>query len=339
MKLDPVAFVLKAHNNSVLNKVIKTFGNTEKLEKTMGSVSKIGFGKLNLTESLMPIGKSRPGKKAESIEFIVVHDTGNNNIGANAKLHAKYLQNDPGVSWHYTVDEEGAYHNIPDDEIGYHAGDGLRDFGLTDTFIKASTNKPSIEIIEGKYVINGIKTEIEAPMAEDRLGISEDITPMGIYTEIGENGNYYINNTYYNKGYKLISNAGGGTRGIGIESCVNEGGSLFSTWQNLAKLVAKLLVENNLGLNRVMQHNHFSGKNCPQTLRMSDSWEMFMEMVETEYDMLTTYKDYSFRLIENKNLDKFGKVINEDIDKIDYKVKITNNNGYLEEVNLESKIR
>ena len=338
-KVDVVEFIKKAHNDVALARVIKTFGNTEKEELTIGSISKLGFGELRIVEKEMPINKSRPGRKMDSVEFIVVHDTGNNNIGANAMMHARFLESDPGVSWHYTVDENGCYHNLPDDEIGFHAGDGLRDFQLIDTKVKATTAKPVITIANGKYIINGIETDILVPVVENNLE-SLRIADSGIFTIIGENGNYFMNTTYYNKSYKVIANQGGGTRGIGIETCVDEGSSLYSTWQNLAKLVAKLLVENKLGLDRVMQHNNFSGKNCPQALRMSGLWPMFLEMVEFEYELLTSYQDYKFTLIADSDVvDEMGKIINKDITEVNYKIEITNIlNGNREVVELVTNL-
>lgn len=337
MKLDPVAFVMKAHNSNVLVRNIQTFGNSVKTEFTVGAVSKIGFGKIEIIENEMPINKSRVGRKMESVEFIVVHDTGNNNLGATAYAHNRYLKDDPGVSYHYVVDEKEVYHNMPDDEVGYHAGDGLRDFGLTNTGVKATNPHPQITIENGVYVINDESTNIKAPLVGEAIPENKDITPAGIFTIIGEDGNYYLNNTYFNKGYQLIANCGGGTRGIGIESCVNEGGSLFATWQNLAKLVAKLLVENQLGLDRVMQHNHFSGKPCPQTLRTAELWPMFMEMVACEYQLITTYRDYQFTLVTNDAVNEFGRVI-KDVDEVKYKVIIDGKN-YHQEVELVSKIK
>lgn len=65
----------------------------------------------------------------DNVVWIVVHDTGNSNIGAGAELHANYLyqqatQNGRQASWHYTVDNIEAYNHIPDNEVAYHAGDG-----------------------------------------------------------------------------------------------------------------------------------------------------------------------------------------------------------------------
>ena len=87
-----------------------------------------------------------------------------------------------------------------------------------------------------------------------------------------------------------------------------------------------------------MQHNNFSGKNCPQTLRMAGLWPMFMEMVTCEYELLTTYKDYKFTLVADNNVNEFGRIINDQVKVVNYKVIITNKQGYQEEVSLQTKI-
>lgn len=88
---------------------------------------------LNIQEEIVDSSytKTRPGIKRDSIDYIVIHDTGNNNSKAGAASHSSYINNNPGVSWHYTVDMNEIYHQIPNDEVAYHAGDGLRKSGST----------------------------------------------------------------------------------------------------------------------------------------------------------------------------------------------------------------
>jgi N-acetylmuramoyl-L-alanine amidase len=47
------------------------------------------------------------------MRYVTIHNTGNSNMGANAKNHASYVKSNGAanipVSWHYTVDESGAY--------------------------------------------------------------------------------------------------------------------------------------------------------------------------------------------------------------------------------------
>jgi len=339
---DPVQFIKECHLNNILARNIQTFGNTVKEEKVYGAVSKIAFKDLDIEVNFMPVGKSRTQRKLQSVEYIVVHDTGNNNLGANGFMHGKYLETDPNVSWHFTVDSKGVYQHLPEDEVGFHAGDGLRPFGLIKTNIKATTENPVVTISEdGYYIINGEKSEVLAPLAGDRIANTSDLTPSGIITDISNDGTYLISETYYNQGYKKIANQGGGTHGIGIESCVDEGSDLYATWQNLAKLVAHLLIKHHLGLNRVMQHNNFSGKNCPQTLRTANLWDYFLKLVKAEYLLQKEYSEYQFTLQSNCDLiDQSGKIVKapENDTNIFYKVIITNNQGYYQEVNFESKI-
>ena len=83
---------------------------------------------MTIVKDFIPVGrKNRPGK-TNPIRYITIHNTGNSSKGANAKSHASYIKGDSAanapVSWHYTVDETGAYQHLPDNETAYHAGDG-----------------------------------------------------------------------------------------------------------------------------------------------------------------------------------------------------------------------
>jgi len=57
--------------------------------------------------------------------YVTIHETDNTNPGANARGHAAWL-NSPGtaVSWHYTVDDTETVQHLPENEDGFHAGDG-----------------------------------------------------------------------------------------------------------------------------------------------------------------------------------------------------------------------
>mgnify|MGYP000990257538 CR=1 FL=1 len=68
---------------------------------------------------------------------------------------------------------------------------------------------------------------------------------------------------------------GGGTgnrRSIAIETCVNVDGDWAKTLTNLADLVVVLLKRHNIPLANVVQHNRWSGKNCPTNLRKAGAW-------------------------------------------------------------------
>lgn len=59
------------------------------------------------------------------IKYIVIHETGNVEKGADAKSHHIFLHSGQSgtTSWHYTVDDTCIYQHIPDNEIAWHAGD------------------------------------------------------------------------------------------------------------------------------------------------------------------------------------------------------------------------
>ncbi|WP_052323603.1 MULTISPECIES: peptidoglycan recognition protein family protein [Lysinibacillus] len=81
--------------------------------------------------------------------------------------------------------------------------------------------------------------------------------------------------------------AAGSTQGnneaIQVEMCVNSDGDYVRTIQNTAALVARILKEEKLTINDVVQHNYYSGKNCPSKMRSSSApipWSSFLQMVK-----------------------------------------------------------
>ncbi len=132
---------------------------------TYGSVSNYYTGDIPVTEHLTPISPyTRPGLKmsalpvgltnynTENIYWIVVHDTANTAASADALMHANYMDQigqtgERTASWHYTVDENSIYQQIPDDERAYHAGDGHTLVGENGNFAGGgNTNGISIEM-------------------------------------------------------------------------------------------------------------------------------------------------------------------------------------------------
>lgn len=81
--------------------------------------------------------------------------------------------------------------------------------------------------------------------------------------------------------------AAGSTKGnneaIHVEMCVNADGDYVRTVQNTATLVAKILKDEKLTINDVVQHNYYSGKNCPSRMRSTRApipWSSFLQMVK-----------------------------------------------------------
>lgn len=73
----------------------------------------------------------------------------------------------------------------------------------------------------------------------------------------------------------------GNTTSIGIEICVNKDGDFERAKANAASLVRLLMAEHGFQLDKVVQHNHWNGKNCPQTIRATPGgWEAFLDLCD-----------------------------------------------------------
>lgn len=74
------------------------------------------------------------------------------------------------------------------------------------------------------------------------------------------------------------ANGTGNRESIGIELCVNSDGDFQKTLALGARLVARLMETRNIPIERVVQHNHWSGKGCPANLRRG-GWQQFIRAV------------------------------------------------------------
>lgn len=76
--------------------------------------------------------------------------------------------------------------------------------------------------------------------------------------------------------------AAGNNTSIGIEICVNSDGNFAQAVENAAQLTAQILKERRLNPSHVVQHNRWSGKNCPTNLRNGSkgpTWASFIARV------------------------------------------------------------
>ena len=333
------------NKEEVLNKNIHVYGWQNEYDYLMiGSCTKYLFEDFKVVENLAPLtNPNRPGD-IKPRYYVCVHDTGDADPLHNAKFWSEAVkkmaweQGSYECSYQYVVGNDGIYHNIPDNEVAWHAGDSTRfDYKLYETGVTGSNPKPQVSIsVDGFYTIDNKKTIILAPRAYkenkegvvliDRICHDEDFNSQGILVKLID-GKYYIGETYYSSGYGKIANRGGNNNSIGIESCINEGSDIHLTWQRTAKLVAHLLKDNNLELDDIKQHHYFSGKNCPQTMRMNDLWEYFLSLVKFESDVLTFLsKGYKIELIPlSSNVYPNGRIISLD-KNVEFKIKTTFNN-------------
>ena len=344
--LKAINFIKENINQSPFSKKIRVYGWQHEYDYLLtSSVSKYLFEEFEVIENIIPLtNENRPGNKKTKF-YITVHDTGDANSNHTAKFWSDTVKNEYweqgkyACSYQYVVGNDGTYHQIPDDEVAWHAGDTTKyDYKLYPTDIEGTNPNPVITISEdGYFEIDSVKTNISAPrvykekegvVIVDRLPKTEDINDQSVLCKLID-GKYYIGEVYFNSGYMLIANRGGNNNSIGIESCINEGTDIYLTWQRTAKLVANLLYNNNLTFEDVKQHHYYSGKNCPQTMRMNNMWEHFMELVKTEYTALELLKEgYSFKLVSNsKNLENNGRITSLNDETIEYKIEIRKDNN------------
>ncbi len=88
---------------------------------------------VNIIEELIPVGRrNRPGIRMIA-KYITIHDTGNSDVGADAKNHSHWVRTNPDPnffsSWHFTVDDRIIIRQLPLTEHGWHAGDGANGTG------------------------------------------------------------------------------------------------------------------------------------------------------------------------------------------------------------------
>ncbi len=254
-----------------------------------------------------------------STEFITVHDTAS--IAAGLAAHGvTWANTNSSTSIHFTVGDKGVIQDMDTKYTAHHAADGTSvSFKWSDTGIAANGNtNPVIDInTGGYYTINGEQSSIKATTGPNGQILDKSyFVDLGPSWKIGTDGKYYLGNTHFaNKEITrgVIGSYGGNLNSTGIEMCVNKDGDIYDTWQRTAKLVSKLLVDHQLDSNRVKQHNNFSGKNCPQSLRAANYWSTFMEMVDLEYLVRTQYSDATIKLISDDTtiLSNTGRIVSQ----------------------------
>ena len=360
---DVLKYILACHNSNVFTRYNLGIGagTPAYYMDIIGSVSKILFNynyQVNTKyEAAQQAISSNHGGVKPSTEFITVHYTGNMAKGATGAANANYFTSGGGgTSIHYVTGNDGVFHCLDDDLVGFHAGDGHSEdtqcewYPTGVMYQEGDSIYPTWGISENsKYTLNGQETIITVPTgstpATTRVTDSKWINKMGFGYKIVD-GQYYMNKTWWC--YTQISegrlcNKGGNMNSVGIESAVNEGTDLWLTWQITAELVARLMVKYDLPIQRVVGHHFYSAKNCPQPHLENnlEIWWEFIELVKAEYERITTFDGYKFDFaVVNGPSDNMGRVTDgNEFNLVTYKVTITAPNGSKEEVTLSSIIK
>jgi N-acetylmuramoyl-L-alanine amidase len=72
----------------------------------------------------------------------------------------------------------------------------------------------------------------------------------------------------------------GNMQSISIELCVNRDGDFEKTKENAVWLVQYLMKKYSIPISNVVQHNRWTGKNCPRNLRKS-GWNAFINQIKS----------------------------------------------------------
>lgn len=351
---DLMKLLIENNNGTVFYGVINYIGYEEGFEKVphkvYGSVNNYWNGELpEITQNMVPTtNQNYTGQYMTSVEYVVVHDTGSANPGSTAAANSGWCVNpsNTGTSWHYTTGNDGIYQQLEDNMIAWHAGDWSQKdpakFQWFDTGIKFDKPRPKVTIgDDGFFYIEGAKTIIEAPRKEDE-SIEKNINQVGLVCVKGENGNYMIPTTWISdeSGYPVCV-YGGNSNGIGIESCVNSGSDVWKTWNYTAKLAAQLLIKHNLNSDRLVFHNNFTNKTCPNTMITNNLIDSFIKLVDVEYAVAKEYSDYEITFTSHNPeiMDNTGRIINapDYTTNITYTITIAKD-GVTEEVTLNALV-
>ena len=326
--------------DTAMSSIVKsTTKNNETINYLTGE-NNSSVKKMNIITGLKPWDNpGRPTTPKTSTDFITIHDTGSDQSAAWWNQYVSSGEDKRETSWHFTVGDTELYQHTPIDEIAWHAGDGSARFGLNDTGVKYDGPNPEITIGKDNYLyVNGQKSRIAVPIiggsnkADYNGKPANMISPAGIYTERGANGNYYMaavhaSNYSQNVLKFYVCTNGGNRNSIGIETCINQGVDYNQVMRNTANLVAHLLVYYNLNPTRVLHHQHFSGKLCPQVMIENDMLGNFHNVIENEYIIAKYLEGITFKYESNNpdilsNEGKILKTVTTDT-KVSYKVTVS----------------
>lgn len=76
-----------------------------------------------IIKRLLPKGRAygRPGYGMTPTS-ITIHNTSNEQVGADAEAHANFLEAGRGYSWHFSSDHDSIVQHLPTNEQGWHTG-------------------------------------------------------------------------------------------------------------------------------------------------------------------------------------------------------------------------
>lgn len=329
-------FLNSIHKENITNQTFTLFGSepgyTYVPSYNIGYLPFYNKTDLKVYESIVPAPNPyvRSNQERKETRYITVHNTGMAAPSATAKGLNDYIHTTTRqASWHFSLDDKEAYQQLPINEVGWHTGDGTsRKLEDVPTGIAFSGDyNPKVTISsDGYYNLNGVKSTISAPRgSKDQILTTSHIIDRGLVVNV-INGYYYMPTTWYQSGYNKICNYGGNIASIGIESCVYAGVDFNMVMRNLGKLISKLLLDYNLGVDAVMQHYDFQAKDCPQVIRAANRWDELISLIKIEMfaRLYLGEVEFEFISLSPEIMDNTGKITKHSGSEsvVNYKVKV-----------------
>lgn len=100
------------------------------------------------------------------------------------------------------------------------------------------------------------------------------------------------------------ANGTGNRKSLAIEICENPESNILNATDNAAELTAHLMKDWGISIVNVVQHNHWSGKNCPRRIRAGEpyGWDTFLAKVQGFYTALTNPSDNNDDATSSSNI-------------------------------------
>lgn len=116
----------------------------------------------------------------------------------------------------------------------------------------------------------------------------------------------------------------GNMQSIGIEICVNPDSDFKKAVANAADLVRYIMKKHNIPIGNVVQHNQWSGKNCPSNLRNGSKgidWNGFINLVKTDPVKASAVEEVD-KVEEINSLKKINEKLEKRIEVLEKKVNV-----------------